>query len=343
MEQHESIVATVVTARAEALRGESPIQRAGRLAVWSILIGTLAILGLGLLAPWSATLDVLSHAKGHLLGLAAAAGLALVIGYRPLLVTTLGLFLTLSLHALFGLWSEGSLTRSAHAAASDGTRWRIISLNTWHSNRSHGALVEFIDGSRADVVLLYEFGPDKIPLLHELERNYPHRAGCAEAWQCSVVILSRHPFAEWGTADRERDGGPPRAWVRFGDGPSSMTIMAAHLMRPIDGPSQHWFELDRLAGAVQEMPGRVVVAGDFNDTPWSAGFGRFLARSGLRHMDRFIPTFPSGRRGLPQLAIDHVFASPGVSIGEVILGPDVGSDHRPLVATIETPSPIEIE
>lgn len=316
---------------------------AGSAIVWLILAGSLATLALTLLAAWSPTIDVLSHGKGHLLGLVLASGAALMIGYRPVLITALGLFLTLAVHALLGLSWQGPLTTPAQAATAIGTSWKVISFNTWHANRHHRDLVEFIDRARADVVLLYEFGPDKIALLHDLERNYPYREGCAEMWQCSVVILSRHPFSAAGIADREQSGGPARVWLQFGTGPSSLTVIGAHVLRPIDGPGAHWHELDQLAAVVQEAGGRVILAGDLNATPWSSGFQSFMVKSGLQHMNRFIPTFPAGRRGLPQLAIDHIFASPGMAISDVRLGPDTGSDHRPLLATIEIPSGVPLD
>lgn len=325
-----------------AARADNWFAESGRALAWCVLGAALALLGVSLLATWSPAVDVVSHAKGHLIGLAIAAGLALMIGYRPMLVTSLGVFLTLAAHTLLGMLSEGPLSTPARAAASEASAWKIVSFNTWHSNRSHRRLVDFIDGLRADIVVLSEFGPDKIALLHDLERTYPHREGCADEWQCSVVILSRHPYTAAGVADRERSGGPPRAWMQFGSGPSSLTVIGAHLLRPIDGPEAHWRELDQLAAVASETEGRVIVAGDFNATPWSAGFSRFVTRSGLQHMDRFVPTFPAGRRGLPQLAIDHIFASPGMSITGVTLGPDAGSDHRPLLATIEIPSGVPI-
>jgi endonuclease/exonuclease/phosphatase (EEP) superfamily protein YafD len=77
-----------------------------------------------------------------------------------------------------------------------------------------------------------------------------------------------------------------------------------------------------------------IVAGDFNATPWSAAYETV---PGARAGDpRFEGTFPAflGALGLP---IDHIKFGGGLVLVDYRAGPDIGSDHLPLVATFALP------
>ena len=80
-----------------------------------------------------------------------------------------------------------------------------------------------------------------------------------------------------------------------------------------------------------------MVVGDFNLTPWSPYFQKFIADSGLRdartprRFDHTWPvTFDNANIGL---AIDHSFAHPSLPLVKRIIGPDLGSDHLPVTVT----------
>jgi endonuclease/exonuclease/phosphatase (EEP) superfamily protein YafD len=87
----------------------------------------------------------------------------------------------------------------------------------------------------------------------------------------------------------------------------------------------------RLAG--EAANGRLVLAGDLNLTPWSPRFARLLTETGLDD---------SGlRRGLAPtwlwpfgLAIDHVLVGAGLVALDNHLGPELGSDHRPVIVDL---------
>ena len=303
-----------------------------------VLLMSLAGLILGALGRFSPDLDLIANARGHLLGLFVFAALALWLDYRPVLVLTLGAFVTFAGHALQAQQNEGPLFGSAHAASASTRDWTILSLNTWHQHADSAALADYLADSNADILVLTEFGPNKIADLHTLEKSYPYRVDCATDWNCAVAVLSRHPFTASGSSPE--GAGPAAAWVTFGTGDAALTVMGIHVIQPLRSPALNARQLADLAGSVREFKGRVLVAGDFNVTPWSSAFARFADASGLVHMGRFLPTFPSGSAGLPQLAVNHMFASPGISFDDVWIGPDVGSDHRPLVAQVRLPATI---
>jgi endonuclease/exonuclease/phosphatase (EEP) superfamily protein YafD len=315
---------------------DSVFGRAGRGFVTAVLgLCLIALIG-GAFGWLSPNLDLLANARSHLIGIAAFAAFALWLDERPVLVMMLGTFLTFAGHAILAQEAQGPLLTTARAApAQSPGRWTVLSLNT---SRSLGDLDTLTDGlvtANADVLVLTEFGPSKIEMLAELAKTYPYRADCARDWDCAIAILSRHPIVSSGSAP-ENDG-PALAWATFGTGATALTVIGVQVAGPMGSTAIHARELASLPAAIQSHGGAVLVAGDFNTTPWSSAFARFEASSGLAHMGRFLPSYPSGAKGLPQLAIDHMFASKAVRFDEVWLGPDMGSDHRPLLATVEVP------
>src|SRR5690606_4243176 len=94
-----------------------------------------------------------------------------------------------------------------------------------------------------------------------------------------------------------------------------------------------------LRAALAAVEGPLVLAGDFNSTPWSYAMRDFEQRTGLQRHTRNLSTFPNRfliRRmfeTLPFLPLDHVFGSDAVLVHEVWAGGDTGSDHLPVFAT----------
>lgn len=297
-----------------------------------VLLGSLGILALWALGSVSTYADAFSHLFGHALGGVAGSIAALLWRRRTLLVLLASVAATVALHV--GLAWNG--TSQASPPRTPG-EIKLLSFNTWHANGDLDRLQAYIEREDADVVLVYEFGPSKLALIDRLKRIYPYGGGCAETWHCSVQIFSKRPPTTVEAGRRELYDGPPRVLATYGQGATQLTIIGAHMMRPIDGPNGHLKEMRRVAGIAKAAPGPVIVAGDFNATWWSHSFSVFGAESGLVHMGRFLPSFPSEARGIPQLNIDHVWVSADVRITDVHLGPNAGSDHRPLVATLRLP------
>ena len=306
------------------------------MAAGVVLLGSLGVVFLWLIGPWSTYADALSHLLGHAIGGVAGSLVALLWRRRALLVLVVACAATLGLHTVLA-WRA---TAEASGPHPPGTL-KLLSFNTWHHLDDLDRLETYFRREDADIVLVYEFGPNKLRLIERLKSLYPYAAGCAETWECAVEIFSKRPFASAQAGRRELFDGPPRVVATFEVGDMNLTVIGAHIMRPIDGPNGHRKELSRVAGIAKSAPGAVIVAGDFNATWWSYSFRMFREQSGLTHMGRFLPSWPSESRGWPQLDIDHLWVSKGLAIEDVHLGPDAGSDHRPLVATIRLPAGVK--
>ena len=82
----------------------------------------------------------------------------------------------------------------------------------------------------------------------------------------------------------------------------------------------------------------LILAGDFNLTPWSFALTRLDHGLGLERRDRAIPSWPAKRpvAGVQLttpaiLPIDHVYAGLRWRTVAIRRGPNMGSDHYPLI------------
>ena len=130
------------------------------------------------------------------------------------------------------------------------------------------------------------------------------------------------------------------------------TLFVLHLQNPTRGRGEGLrirnLELGVLAKAVAKEPGPVLVMGDFNTTPSALPFYRLLKASNLKRVacggpnaGTWRPIFWSGTTmdKIPSLrvTIDHILVR-DLDVQACKVGPDVGSDHFPLIVTITQPN-----
>jgi endonuclease/exonuclease/phosphatase (EEP) superfamily protein YafD len=225
---------------------------------------------------------------------------------------------------------------AADVKAPEGTRIvRVMSFNTWSGNSNVEALAAEIERNDPDIAVLLEFGPEKRAVLERLRAKYGFQEDCMHLEHCSMAVISKYPIA-----DSESHGewvGPPMIRVRFGKELGDLTVIGTHAIH-FPFLKAQLTQLGQLADLVRRLPGPRVVMGDFNATPSSRMLLSFEQRSGLRRLDGWLPSWPA-RLQIPQLAIDHVFASEEVkSLEQVRIGDNAGSDHFPLVVRFAVPT-----
>jgi endonuclease/exonuclease/phosphatase (EEP) superfamily protein YafD len=85
---------------------------------------------------------------------------------------------------------------------------------------------------------------------------------------------------------------------------------------------------------VAKLQQPVLLAGDLNATPWSTGM-RALTAGELRFGSRQSPWKPTWSVRSPfAIPIDHALSTAPLLILERRVGPDLGSDHRPLELSV---------
>ncbi len=296
--------------------------------------GALAVLALPWLEPvWWAP-GLLVHFPLQI----AAGSLALLVPAYALrergAAVVLGLALAVSLFQARDYWPRFP---AAQASAADLV---VATVNLDYRNGDLARAADFLQSLAADVVVLPEYTPAAAERFRRLQAVYPYRLEAAAEGAFGIAMFSRHPLQL--TAVRYPGGvRTPMLDAVLDRGEGPIRIFGVHPPAPVSPvlASRRDAQMAALASLVAGSPGDVIVAGDFNDTPFSRSFRRLLRTSGLANAaaGRGYPaTFPAAWPPL-WIPIDHCLYRGDLRVVTVRSGPDIGADHFPLVATFRNP------
>jgi endonuclease/exonuclease/phosphatase (EEP) superfamily protein YafD len=210
---------------------------------------------------------------------------------------------------------------------------RVASYNTWLDNDNIDEIKAEIVRIDADVIVLIELGPNKRVLFDKLISQYPYQAKCSDPTHCNFGILSKYPLTKIG--DRMIWAGPPYIRVSLGPEFGGLSIYGVHTTRFPHSRAQ-FAQIQALVDELGAVTGRYVVMGDFNATPYSRVTQTLASQGNLQLLTR-LPTWPA-RTGLPQISIDHIFASSGIrQLEGQRIGNSAGSDHFPIYMKLAVP------
>jgi len=210
----------------------------------------------------------------------------------------------------------------------------IAAANILASNQDPARLIAWLKTAPADVVMLTELTHGHAAAIErELGARYPYRAFEPVDSPIGIGLMARRPLDD--IALTHSVDGIPSLSARIEVDGRAVRVVAAHPMPPM---APHWHEeRDRLLIALAEGSGDtpLIVAGDLNATPWSTALSG-IVEHGLQRATGLKPTWGNPYIGIP---IDHVLASGHWRRGDSERGPDIGSDHRPVRATLHWADP----
>lgn len=299
---------------------------------------TLAVVALMAgLAPWlgrlGARLDLIAHVTPFLI---APPLLGLLCNRQA------GWRRTVSILGFLGVVAALVMGLTWPSRETSGAPLKLVSMNVWTHNRNARATAAWIRSQRADFVMLQEAGEKGAAVAALLRPDYPFTTRAPDFEPCGSVILSRTPVIAQGfTPSPDPEGSHCAVWARYRFAGRLITLVDVHMLWPTFGP---WRQAqDHLIEVVTRAAprGTLIVAGDFNATPWSQALkGQDLIR-GLTRRDQVVFTWPMQPwtrhrfySPVPFLALDHVFAGSDWLGGDVRASPRLGSTHRGLVTQL---------
>jgi endonuclease/exonuclease/phosphatase (EEP) superfamily protein YafD len=211
---------------------------------------------------------------------------------------------------------------------------KVANFNSYSGNLKPDAIAREVLRLDADVMVLVEFDKYKAVALKALRQKYPYQETCWQLADCDFAILSKTPITD--VSAKYDWAGPGLMSVKMGSDFGNLTIIGLHTSRFPHQRSQ-LKQILAFIKYVEGVPGRVVVMGDFNATPFSRITQTVSDGLGLERLT-YLPTW-SATYGFPQLAIDHIFVSPGIrALGQERIGEYAGSDHFPITMTLGIPT-----
>ena len=307
---------------------------------WALSVAAAAVLSLG--GAFSAKLDSLTHfAPLYLLGGLAALLLQAVrkfdsrryaVGLGAVAVLVAGALMAPDVIARF----------TAPTSPPLGQTVKVIQLNLWSRNTDPKATADWIARQNPDVVVLEEVVDGPSIAAYYLRRTLPYQTAQSARFDTTTMILSKIPPRDGGAyPSPDTFGRHSGAWARFGDGAAAYSVVGVHAPWPLpDGRQQAMSGL--LASRLQAFDkSSLILAGDFNATPWSFSLRRQDAALGLERRTHALFSWsvrPYSRYKIstpvPLMPIDHIYAGAEWKTVSVQTGPKLGSDHLPVVAVL---------
>ena len=305
----------------------------GRLLLLSATAALACATAAASLARHSWALDLFSHFRLQYLVLAAALiPAALVLRARAAAVA-LGVLAAANAWAVKDVWLGGE-------AAVVGLPVRVASINVWGpKNPTPEKLLDFAHAANPDVLVVVDAQDERWRAVREgLGALYPHRAPRDWREGAPILLFSRLPIV---ASSQEPPGGRrPRLVGEVVAGGRAIMVVGVHPYSPSPRrPGRSWLrdrELDTIATRVGGADRPVVVAGDFNVTPFSPHFRDLLARAGLRDAaagQGWSGTWPSWFWPA-RIPIDHILVGGPLGVASFRRGPFIGADHFPVIADL---------
>jgi endonuclease/exonuclease/phosphatase (EEP) superfamily protein YafD len=299
---------------------------------WQRWFGAAVVLALlpswlGLLGGWHWSLDLLAHFRWqYLLFAMLAVAWAAWCGRRVVLVLAALTFLLNA--ALIGrlAWHP-----DLGGKVAEDFSLRVLSFNVLMRNPDKQRVLDYLMASDADVISLVEVDQKWLAALAPLQAKYPYHVADPRPDNFGVAMFSRIP---WEKAEVLWLGEPglPSIEARMRHEGRDLVIIGTHPVPPAGRRNAGWRDgqLGRLAQHVSQLHIPALVVGDLNATPWSVGL-RIATASGLGFRSLSPPWTPTWQvRSIFAIPIDQELSTAPLVVTGRSVGPDLGSDHRPL-------------
>ncbi|MEL6383727.1 MAG: endonuclease/exonuclease/phosphatase family protein [Cyanobacteria bacterium J06626_18] len=316
------------------------------LLAWVLFLG---IVGLTLLSfvtrnyGWRIYFELLSHFQLQYLILSSA-GLVILAILRQRSLFLLGLVCTIILatQVVTWYWPPKFLT------ADETGNFRVLIANVNTKNKQYEDVLAFTREEDPDLALFMEVNDAWISQLDTLSNVLPHSSGEGSPYNFGIVLYSRTSF---DAVERVAFGDDriPSLTGQISIHNRTLSFVGTHPLPPVR-PSffqSRNQQLDLIGQYLQTVNTPKMLIGDLNLSMWSAYYGRLVRQTELKNARKgfgILPSWPTAgtHHQIPgwasllfSIPIDHCLLSPELGVVDVRVGPNIGSDHRPVIVDLK--------
>ena len=218
---------------------------------------------------------------------------------------------------------------------------KILTANVHIINDKYNLLISLIKNTDPSVIALSETDDKWIDNLAILDKDY-YSIKHPGKYLHGMALYSKYPFTskEIKYYSYDKKLSVPMIFATINVEGKDFKIITIHPIAPKDKNciilrNRHLLEAAEMIKKEKSMP--VILAGDLNITPWSYKFSEFLKISGLKDSSKGFGLQPTWPVGNPLLLtpIDHFLISKNLTVIHRYTGPDIGSDHYPVIMEIK--------
>lgn len=214
---------------------------------------------------------------------------------------------------------------------------RVMSFNMFYANTEYQDIADYINRTQPDVVILTEINAIAYQELGIRLDEYRVQDYVSGPHASDLAVFSKLSSEEIRIEKKEgvvaQDAPIVRIAIHHHE--KDLVIYSSHLLPPMNNQRNHELAALENASLLEKSPH--IVIGDLNLTPWSPYFRNFLKTTGLRDSRRgngLGLSWGAQRSVFLRLPLDHAFVSKDLSVVGRFLGPNLGSDHFPLIVYI---------
>jgi endonuclease/exonuclease/phosphatase (EEP) superfamily protein YafD len=247
-------------------------------------------------------------------------------------IAGLAIFRSINALVLLPVLCAPYLTASPSASEGSNSDLTIANANVEFTNGDAVPLLQWVAKVEPDILVTPEVTPEYATQV-EKRNVFPFRLIRFHENAFGIAIWSKYPIKSYTIHKSETNVERIDAVIEISGRP--VDIVAFH-PRPPFNPFFHKVRNSDLTDVTFQLsdsgrPG--IIVGDFNASPWSSAFTG-LSDLGFKRTTTLWPTWQSRWKGWFGIPIDHIVVSRHWHSVASDVGPDIGSDHFPVVATL---------
>lgn len=213
----------------------------------------------------------------------------------------------------------------------------LLHANVYARNSDTQALIKLIADEQPDVIFLQEVTDLWVAAMDGTQASYPHRYAIPRNDNFGIAVYAREPLLSVDVLDSPPLGFPSLV-VRQSLNGRTVTFVSTHPIPPLgeSGFDARNEQLAAVAAVIASIDGPKVLVGDLNTTMWAHHYKQLRDATGLSNARDGFGVIPSWPKHLPfaMIPIDHCLVSGDFAVQDIRTGPDIGSDHLPLLVTL---------
>lgn len=299
----------------------------------TFFIGSLLLVLLSYAGSENQFCELISHFRVQYLALILLAGVGLISTDSRKWVLPVLVAIGFVGYPIYGYYVPTAKLIQSNAA------FRLMNVNVLKKNDHYELLGKTIQNYQPDILALQEPDQAWLSALAPYVKNYPYRKLIPQDNNFGVALYSKLPVSHFEVlyfGDKYLDVSYPSILAKLSWADHSISVLSTHPLPPMGGFAVRNSQLLDIASRKAQWGENVVVTGDLNISPWSPVFQEFLKRSNLYDTQRGFGVQPSWMVDsfVFAIPIDHVLVSPKFRVINRQIGPDIGSDHRPVIVDL---------
>ncbi len=219
----------------------------------------------------------------------------------------------------------------------DGGSIDVASINVRTSGAGREAVFRWIEATNADLVVLLETSEAWVEQVRDRGLGYRIMPQIPDDRVYGVTVLARSTLPVEVLRAGDVEEVVIRTETTVDDTPVVVYAFQPRTPTSPDTAAARDEVVDFVARRAQDETSPVIVVGALNATPWSHAFRNLTSTANLIDSSRgfgFQPSWPATQWRPFHIPADHLLHSPELTTVDRLIGPDVGSEHRPLLVRV---------